>query len=99
MFRETLIAYLVAVFLSLALVWFEATPALNRRDNEKRPAIVRVFDGARVVAWSSPYAFSATTIGLLLEGRLSVSVADPFDSLFPRTARWLRLEAPVAILN
>ncbi len=97
--KEALAAYLLAVGLNLALVWQETGQPPAALAWRERPALTRLYDGARVAVTDGLADGSAYRIGLLVGERLYVSLADEHESLFPRTARWERLETSIAVLN
>lgn len=96
--KEALIAYLVAAGLNLALLWREMDLPFAAATWRDRPALVRVYEGARVAAIGHEDC-SRYALGLILDWRLHLSLGDAQGSLFPGTARLLSLEAPVSVLN
>ncbi len=97
--KEAFAAYLLAVGLNFALMWQDTGQPQAASALLPRPALTRLYDGTRVAVMADPAGGATYQVGLLVGERLHVSLADEDESLFPNTARWERLELPVAILN
>ncbi|MDA8218805.1 MAG: hypothetical protein M0Z94_14450 [Dehalococcoidales bacterium] len=96
--RRSLSGYCRAVAVSLALSWLELGLPRPLVLSFARPAVTRLYDGARVSVTPSldePNALVALRVG----EHLYLTAADEDEPVFPGSGRLLFLSAPSSHLN